>query len=395
MINFDFDTYLNKYIDKDIFKKFYDRKEEVFEKFNNSKMVGWSKDIDKNIVEDIIKIRDEIRNNSSCLVVIGIGGSYLGSLAINSLFDSKFEIVYLGNNLSSKYILDTFKYLEDKDFYVNVISKSGTTMEIQITYSLLLDFMKKKYSEEEIVKRTIITTDSVKGKLREEVRCKNYRSFVIPDDIGGRYSLITPAHLLPLSFNIDIKKLITGFREGLNLKEEAYLYAVSRRSLFKIGKYIENFSVYEPSFSNFLEWIKQLLGETEGKNNKGIFPVSTIGTRDLHSLGQFIQDGHSIIFETFIKIKNINNNIKFKNIELDKINNLVLDSVVEAHLKNNVFSSIIEINSINEETIGILCAFFMLSAAYSGYLFDVEPFNQPGVEIYKECVKNNLSEALK
>lgn len=394
MINFDFDTYLKKYIDKDLFKKYYDKKDEVFEKFNNSKMIGWTKDIDKNIVSEILKLKEEIKNNSSCLVVIGIGGSYLGSLAINNLFDSKFDIVYLGNNLSSKYILDTFKYLEDKDFYVNVISKSGTTMEIQITYSLLLDFMKKKYSDEEIIKRTIITTDSVKGNLREEVKSKNYRSFVIPDDIGGRYSLITPAHLLPLSFNIDIEKLITGFREGLNLKEEAYLYAVSRRSLFDAGKYIENFSAYEPSFSNFLEWIKQLLGETEGKDKKGIFPVSTIGTRDLHSLGQFIQEGNPIIFETFIKVDRLGN-VKYKNVELDKINNLVLDSVVEAHLKSKVFSSIIEIDSINEETIGTLCAFFMLSAAYSGYLFDVEPFNQPGVEIYKECVKNNLSEALK
>lgn len=394
MINFDFDTYLKKYIDKDLFKKYYDRKIEVFEKFNNSKMIGWTKDIDKNIVSEILKLKEEIKNNSSCLVVIGIGGSYLGSLAINNLFDSKFDIVYLGNNLSSKYILDTFKYLEDKDFYVNVISKSGTTMEIQITYSLLLDFMKKKYSDEEIVKRTIITTDSVKGNLREEVKSKNYRSFVIPDDIGGRYSLITPAHLLPLSFNIDIEKLITGFRDGLNLKEEAYLYAVSRRSLFDTGKYIENFSAYEPSFSNFLEWIKQLLGETEGKDKKGIFPVSTIGTRDLHSLGQFIQEGNPIIFETFIKVDRLGN-VKYKNVELDKINNLVLDSVVEAHFKSKVFSSIIEIDSINEEAIGTLCAFFMLSAAYSGYLFDVEPFNQPGVEIYKECVKNNLSEALK
>ena len=182
--------------------------------------------------------------------------------------------------------------------------------------------------------------------------------------------------------------------DGLNLKDDAYLYACVRKSLYDTGKFIENFSVYEPSFNYFLEWIKQLFGESEGKNEKGIFPVGTIGTRDLHSLGQFIQEGNPIIFETFIKIGKIGN-IKYKNVELDKINNLVLDSVVDAHFKAKVCSNIIELDCISAANIGKLCAFFMLSAAYSGYLFDVNPFNQPGVEVYKECVRNNLSEVLK
>ena len=267
-------------------------------------------------------------------------------------------------------------------------------MEVLITYSLVKDFMLKKYSEDEIRQRIIITTNQNTGKLREEVDKYSYRSFAIPSDIGGRYSLITAAHLLPVSFNIDIEELIDGFMDGLNLKDDAYLYACVRKSLYDTGKFIENFSVYEPSFNYFLEWIKQLFGESEGKNEKGIFPVGTIGTRDLHSLGQFIQEGNPIIFETFIKIGKIGN-IKYKNVELDKINNLVLDSVVDAHFKAKVYSNIIELDCISAANIGKLCAFFMLSAAYSGYLFDVNPFNQPGVEVYKECVRNNLSEVLK
>lgn len=394
MMKFDFNTYAVSHLEKEAYQKNYLRKNEIFEKFDSSDMIGWTREIHKKEIVEILNLRDEIRNNADCLVVIGIGGSYLGSLALNDIFDNNFEVIYLGNNLSSKSINDTFKYLEDKDFYVDVISRSGNTMEVLITYSLVKDFMIKKYSEDEIEKRIIITTNEENGKLGEEVDKYFYRSFSIPSDIGGRYSLITAAHLLPVSFNIDIEKLIDGFREGLNLKEEAYSYACCRKTLYDTGKLIENFSVYEPSFNYFLEWIKQLFGESEGKDGKGIFPVGTIGTRDLHSLGQFIQDGNPIIFETFIKIGNVGN-IKYRDIELDKINNLVLDSVVDAHFKSKVYSNIIELDCISEANIGRLCAFFMLSAAYSGYLFDVNPFNQPGVEVYKECVRNNLSEVLK
>lgn len=394
MIKFDFNTYSGSCLNKEIYQKNYVRKKGIFEKFNNSEMIGWTRRVKVQEVTEVLNLRDEIKNNAECLVVVGIGGSYLGSLAINDIFDNNFKVIYLGNNLSSKSINDTFKYLENKDFYVDVISRSGNTMEVLITYSLVKDFMLKKYSEDEIRQRIIITTNQNTGKLREEVDKYSYRSFAIPSDIGGRYSLITAAHLLPVSFNIDIEELIDGFMDGLSLKDDAYLYACVRKSLYDTGKFIENFSVYEPSFNYFLEWIKQLFGESEGKNEKGIFPVGTIGTRDLHSLGQFIQEGNPIIFETFIKIGKIGN-IKYKNVELDKINNLVLDSVVDAHFKAKVYSNIIELDCISAANIGKLCAFFMLSAAYSGYLFDVNPFNQPGVEVYKECVRNNLSEVLK
>lgn len=394
MIKFDFDTYSRNYIDEEIFSKNFNRKEEVFSKFNNSEMIGWTRKIDNSIIDEILNLRDEVKSNANCFVVVGIGGSYLGSKAINDIFsdyykDSSFEIIYLGNNLSSKYIMDTLKYLKNKDFYVNVISKSGNTKEVEVSYELIKSLMDEKYSEEEKRKRIIVTTDSNSGKLREEVKKFNYRSFVIPSDIGGRYSLITPAHLLPLSFKLDIKKLVNGFYSGLELKNEAMYYASIRKSLFDTGKYIENYSVYEENFNYFLEWLKQLFAESEGKNFTGIFPVSTIGTRDLHSLGQFIQEGNPVVFETFIKILNVTD-FKYENRRLDEINNIVLDSVVQAHIKSGVCCNIIEVSEIDEESIGLLCAFFMLSAAYSGYLFDVNPFNQPGVEVYKECLRNNL-----
>ena len=394
MFKFDFDTYSKNYIDEEIFSKNFNRKEEVFSKFNNSEMIGWTRKVDNSIIDEILSLRNEVKSNANCFVVVGIGGSYLGSKAINDIFsdyyeDSSFEIIYLGNNLSSKYIRDTLEYLKNKDFYVNVISKSGNTKEVEVSYELIKSLMNEKYSEEEKRKRIIITTDSNSGKLREEVKKFNYRSFVIPSDIGGRYSLITPAHLLPLSFKLDIKKLVNGFYSGLELKDEAMYYASIRKSLFDTGKYIENYSVYEENFNYFLEWLKQLFAESEGKDFKGIFPVSTIGTRDLHSLGQFIQEGNPVIFETFIKILNVTD-FKYENRRLDEINNIVLDSVVQAHIKSGVCCNIIEVSEIDEESIGLLCAFFMLSAAYSGYLFDVNPFNQPGVEVYKECLRNNL-----
>lgn len=387
MVRFSFDKNNDSY-------KYMNKKEEVFSKFDSSLMTTWTKPIDNNLILDILKVRDEIKKNADCFVVIGIGGSYLGSKALYDIFsdyydDSSFEIIYLGNNLSNKYIGDTLNYLKNKDFYVNVISKSGTTKEIEVSYELIKSLMMEKYSVEEIKKRIIITTDLNKGKLREEVNNTGYRSFYIPSDIVGRYSLMTAAHLLPLSFKIDIVKFASGFYSGLRYKEDAFKYACIRRVMFDNCKYIENYSVYEPSFNYFLEWLKQLFAETEGKNGKGIFPVSTIGTRDLHSLGQFIQEGNPIIFETFIKILDINN-LKYKNKKLGDINNIVLDSVIEAHTKTGILCNVIEIDRVNEETIASLCSFFMLSAVYSGYLFDVNPFNQPGVEVYKECLRNNL-----
>lgn len=394
MISFDFKTYIDRFINKDFYMSLFNRKEEVYQKFLSSSMIGWTKVIDEEVISDILTTRDKIKSSSSVLVVIGIGGSYLGSYALSQMFSKyfisdNFEVVYAGYNLSSKYLSELVDYLRDKDLSVNVISKSGTTLEITLAYQALLTLMKEKYTDEEIKNRIIITTDSSKGLLREEVNKFGYKSFVIPSDIGGRYSLFTAAHLLPLAFFLDIEKLITGFYNGFKLDREAYEYACVRLSLFKEKKYIENYCVYEPSMYYYTEWLKQLFGETEGKNGKGIFPISTVNTRDLHSLGQFIQEGNPIIFETFIKILN-SNSFNINGQDLNNVNNIVLDSVMKAHYSGGVPCGVITLDLINEENIGMLCAFFMLSAAFSGYLFDVDPFNQPGVEVYKKFVRENL-----
>ena len=234
MIKFDFAL-----LDNDLYKNNLLRKEEIFDKFNNSNMIGWMREVSQEEVSTILKLSDEIRKNADCLVVIGIGGSYLRSFSLNKIFkkDDSFEVVYLGNNLSSEEISKKLDYLAKKNFYVNVVSKSGTTMEIKISYDLIKELKKKKYNDEEIKKRIIITTDKEKGKLREECRNYGYRSLVIDNDIGGRYSLITAGHLLPLALNIDIEELIRGYYKGIyELKEEAYKYACLRRSLFEMGK---------------------------------------------------------------------------------------------------------------------------------------------------------------
>lgn len=385
MIKFDF---------CDIDQSLLNKKDEVMRRFNDSEMIGWTKKIESSIISDILNVRDEVKKHSSCLVVIGIGGSFLGSYALNQALDSyfsssSFPIIYAGTSLSSQYMRELLDYLENVDFSLNVISKSGKTMEILIAYNLIKSLMKKKYSEEDLRKRIIITTDSCSGMLREEVEKEKYTSFVIPNDIGGRYSVMTPAHLFPLSFNFDISKFIKGYYAGDKYIDQAYKYAVSRKGLFDKGKYIENFCVFENKLYYFTEWLKQLFGETEGKNGRGIFPVSTVYTRDLHSLGQFVQEGNKIIFETFIKVEG-SAKVLYNGKDLHYMNNIVLDSVKDAHFMGGVFSNLITISQINEETLGELMYFFMMSAAFSGYLFKVDPFNQPGVEVYKDKVRKNL-----
>ena len=394
MIKFDFNNMVDGFIDKNSFNNLMSRKEEVYSKFSEAYMTGWTKKIEPTEVNEILRIRDEVLSHSKCLVVIGIGGSFLGSYAVKKMLrpyfnDNSFEVIYAGTTLSSKYMKELIEYLSDKEFSINVISKSGTTMETSITYKLLKELMEKKYSKEDLVKRIIITTDKVKGTLREEVNNMGYPSFEIPDDIGGRYSIMTAAHLFPLSFNIDLHKFIKGYYNGESYREEAFKYAATRVSLYNSGKIIENYVIYEENMDFFTEWLKQLYGESEGKKGIGIFPVSTVHTRDLHSLGQFIQEGNKIIFETFIKVEE-SEEILYNNKNLHEVNNIVLDSVRNAHKIGMVPSIEIKLKKINEETIGSLMYFYMLGAAFSGFLFNINPFDQPGVEIYKKEVRDNL-----
>ena len=395
MIKFDF-TYVKNFIDEKEFNELYSKKDEYLEKLNNSDMSGWTKEISNDLIKDINETADFIKENFDCLVVIGIGGSYLGSFAFNEKFkkyfdDDSFEVIYAGTTLSSKYLDELYKHLDKKNFCINVISKSGNTMETTVTYNLLKDLLKRKFTdEEEIRKRIIVTTDKEEGSLREEVNKYGYKSFEIPKDIGGRYSFITPAHLLPIALNHNLKYIVDAYFDGKRYVDKAFEYAVIRYLLFKKNKYIENFCVYEENLLPFTEWLKQLFGETEGKEGKGIYPTSNLHTRDLHSLGQFIQEGHKIIFETYIKEKKSDHFIKYNNENLHDIKNIVLDSVMKAHFMGGTPSIEIIVDDLDEETLSSLIYFFMLSASFSGYLFGINPFNQPGVEVYKKEVKESL-----
>ena len=391
-----FKTYTRNYFTEEEYNEVLSKKVDIINKLKNSNMNGWTKEIDAATISKIKETASFIKKNFDCLVVIGIGGSFLGSYAFDKMFrkyfdDDKFETIYAGTTLSSKHLEELIKYLRNKNFCINVISKSGTTMETSITYKLLKDTLKRKYNEEELKNHIIVTTDKDKGKLREEVNEMGYTSFIIPDDIGGRYSFITPAHLLPLAVNYNIDEIIDGYYHGKRLLDVAYEYAATRYLLYKHGKVVENFTVSEENMSYFSEWLKQLFGETEGKNGVGILPTSTVFTRDLHSLGQFIQEGNKILFETFIKVTETNNYIEYNKEDLSTINNIVIDSVIRAHSKGNVPCLEIEMDELTEENIGILIYFFQLSAAFSGYLFGVEPFNQPGVEVYKQEVRDALN----
>ncbi len=396
MIKFDFKTYVKPFIDENKFNELYNKKDEYITKLNSCNMIGWTKEINKEVVNDIENTANYIKNNFDCLVVVGIGGSFLGSFSFHKAFqkyfnDKSFEVIYTGTTLSSKYLDELYDYLKDKNYCINVISKSGTTLETNITYNLLKDLLKRKYNEEEIKKRIIITTDKENGALREEVNMKGYKSFEIPNDIGGRFSFMTPAHLLPLALNHNLNSIVDGYYDGKRFIDKAYEYAVIRKLLFDNKKQIECFSVYEENLSYFTEWLKQLFGETEGKNNKGIYPTSMVHTRDLHSLGQFIQEGNKIIFETFIKIDKSNHFIKYDNNDLHTINNIVEDSVEKAHFIGNTPCLEIEMDELNESNLSELMYFFMLAAAFSGLLFEIDPFNQPGVEVYKKEVKKSLN----
>lgn len=396
MIKYDFKKYTKDYLTEKEFNEIQLKKTDIIKKLQNSNMAGWTKEIDETIIAKIKETANYIKDNFDCLVVIGIGGSFLGSCAFDKMFrkyfdDDKFEIIYAGTTLSSKHLEELIEYLRNKNFCINVISKSGTTMETTITYKLLKDVLKRKYEAEELKNHIIVTTDKEKGILREEANEMGYKSFVIPDDIGGRYSFMTPAHLLPLAINYNIDEIIDGYYHGKRLIDAAYEYAATRYLLYKHGKVVENFAVSEENMSFFSEWLKQLFGETEGKNGVGILPTSTVFTRDLHSLGQFIQEGNKILFETFIKVTETDNYIEYDKKTLSTINNIVIDSVIRAHSKGKVPCLEIEMDKLTEENVGMLIYFFQLSAAFSGYLFGIDPFNQPGVEVYKQEVRESLN----
>lgn len=382
--------------------------------------VGWldlPTNYDKKEFERIKKAAKKISKESEVLVVIGIGGSYLGARAViesltNTFYNLQDDkkrkypmILFAGNNLSPNYINDMIDLIGDKDFSVNVISKSGTTTEPAIAFRIFREILENKYGIDEARSRIYVTTDKEKGALKTLSDMEGYEKFVVPDNVGGRYSVLTAVGLLPIAVaGIDIEKLMSGARiaqekySDENLKyNECYKYAVTRNILYKNNKNIEILVNYEPKMHYFIEWWKQLYGESEGKEGKGIFPSGVDYTTDLHSMGQYIQDGRRNLLETVLCIKNPSSNIKINtdddNLDglnylagkdLDYVNKKAMEGTVEAHITGDVPNLMITIDKLDEENIGELIYFFELACAVSGNILGVNPFNQPGVEEYKK-----------
>ena len=385
-----------------------------------NEFLGWvdlPSKVNEKEIEKIQNVAKEIQDNSDVFIVIGIGGSYLGARAtleaLNHTFYNELyqedrqtpKIYYVGNNISSSYILDLLDIIKDKDISINIISKSGITTEPAIAFRILKEFMEDKYGKKEAKNRIYATTDAEKGALRDLIKIEGYEDFVIPDDIGGRYSIFTPVGLLPIAVGgINIEKLLKGAKlaekESSNLdikKNAAYQYAVLRNILYNKGKDIEIMVNYEPALHYLSEWWKQLFGESEGKDGKGIYPASVDLTTDLHSMGQYIQDGKRNLFETTINIENPKREIIMKkdtdNLDglnflegksLDFVNKKAFEGTVKAHVNGDVPNLIINLPELNDYYFGMLIYFFKKSCAISGYLLGVNPFDQPGVEQYKK-----------
>ena len=381
---------------------------------------GWidlPKSYDREEFQNIKDSANKIKENSDVFIVIGIGGSYLGARACIEALNHSFynvlpkdkrrgpEIYYIGNNISSSYILDLFDLFEDKDISINVISKSGTTTEPALAFRLSKEYMENKYGIEESKGRIYVTTDRSKGALRDLTKKEEYTSFIIPDDVGGRYSLLTPVGLLPIAVSgINIDGLMEGSLDGMNEystddinRNICYQYALIRNILYNKGKDIEILINYEPYLHYFSEWWKQLYGESEGKDNKGIYPASANFTTDLHSLGQLIQDGKRNLFETTINIKKPKRDMEIKedkyNLDglnflagktIDFVNKKAFEGTLMAHTKGQVPNLIINVPEMDEYYFGNLIYLFEKSCAISGYMLGLNPFDQPGVEEYKK-----------
>ncbi len=374
----------------------------------------------KNIEETVLSLQ----KNIDVLLVVGIGGSYLGAKAViealSGSFDNLYQnrknplVLYAGINLSEDYLYELRKYLQAISYGICIISKSGTTTEPAIAFRILKNDIEKKYGKEEAAKRIVAITDAKKGALKTLADKEGYKTFVIPDNVGGRYSVLTPVGLLPIAVaGFDIRKIVEGAKfmaQNTNAEQKyenniAGIYAAARNSLYKKGYKTEILVNYNPKLQYIAEWWKQLFGESEGKDKKGIFPASVNFTTDLHSLGQYIQDGERTLFETVIAVKNTNykltipentdnldklNYLAGKNIEY--VNEKAMLGTMQAHLEGGVPNIIIEIPELSEFYIGQLIYFFEKACGIGGYLLNVNPFNQPGVEAYKKNMFKLLGE---
>lgn len=385
-----------------------------------SDFLGWidlPKNYDKDEFVRIKKAAEKIQSDSDVLVVIGIGGSYLGAKAAIDFLNHSFynlvakeerkapQIFFAGNSISSTYLADLIDIIGERDFSVNVISKSGTTTEPAIAFRVFKERLIEKYGKEEANKRIYATTDKAKGAVKVEADAENWETFVIPDDIGGRFSVLTAVGLLPIAATgADIDALMQGAADASDAyatddleKNEAYQYAAMRNILYRKGKVTELLINYEPGMQYFSEWWKQLFGESEGKDQKGIYPSSANFSTDLHSLGQYIQEGRRNIFETVVKVEKPRKSITIptqeadldglgylQGKEVDFVNTKAFEGTLLAHTDGDVPNLLVKIPTMDAYTLGYTMYFFEIAVAISGYLNGVNPFDQPGVEAYKK-----------
>lgn len=390
MIKYDFKTFMNIDGINNYHDKIHRIKMRLLKAEGPDSFVEFEKCISEKELGKIKKVSKYIKNNCDVFLVIGVGGSYMGAKAITSLFQNQFkeniQIIFTGYSLSSEYLCNLLEYLEHKKVIVNVVSKSGNTIEVNFVFDKIFELMKKKYKEKELRKRIIITTNKKTGKLRDIATKNNYMSFTIPN-ISGRYSILSAAGLLPIAVSgVDIDKLIEGYKLGISNIDKCFLYAVIRELLYKNGKKVEAFTIYDERFTYFNEWLKQLFSETQGKRRKGILPISVFNTRDMHSLGQYFSEGEEMVFSTVINVVN-NKDVIINGKSLNKINNLAMLNIAKSY---NMPSIIINIDKLTEKNIGELIYFFLVSAAIGGYLMGVNPYNQPGVNEYKRLIKESI-----
>ena len=409
---------LNKMMNEDILKG-YEKDVERINKIINEKTgpgndyIGWADwpvNYDKEELARIKKDAQYVRDNFDILVVCGIGGSYLGARcaleALNGLkSDDKLEIIFMGQTFSPNYVAQVLDYLKGKNFAINVISKSGTTTETSISFRLLKELLEKQVGKEKARKAIYATTDKEKGALKTLCNNEGYATYVLPGDIGGRYSVFTAVGTFPLACaGVDVDALIKGAQEARNdamnkaLKDNAcYQYAVMRDYMYRHNKPVEMYVTYEPQMSQISEWLKQLFGESEGKEHKALFPASATFSTDLHSLGQYIQDGTPLLFETIINVKEPKQDVKIPhdNDDLDGLNYLegkdlafvnqkAFEGTLQAHEDGGVPCNVIYLDKLDAYNLGYLFYFFMRACAMSAYMLDINPFNQPGVEVYKK-----------
>lgn len=413
----------NSQISDEMLSAYQEKVNVIHERLHSGKeeFTGWvnyGRDLSEELISDIEATAKKIQKQCTAFVVLGIGGSYLGAKAAIEMLNHTFhnemvgesklpKIYYAGHNISTTYMNDLFDAVKNEELAIAVISKSGTTIETSVAFGIFKELLIEKYGEA-YAERVYAVTDQSKGILRPEADEKGYKSFIIPDEVGGRYSVITPVGLLPIAVaGISIRELVKGnqaatelFNEKEIMKNEAYKYGVARYLLNQeLGKTVECFEVYENKLKYMVEWIKQLFGESEGKAGQGLFPVTVELSTELHSLGQFLQEGNQIFAETVLQLKEAGKDVKISKEQgygegwtMKKLNDVVTQGVIEAHQEGiNIPTIVLNIEELSAYNFGFIVYFFEIACGVNCYLRDINPFDQPGVEKYKAAVRRLMN----